>query len=243
MIELNFIIACFSAFLIGISKSGIKGIGILFVAIIALVYGAKNSTGIIMPLLIFGDVFAVIYYKRHTKWIYILKFLPWMILGVLIAVLIGKNIHESIFKILMAIIIILSVVLMWIWDSVNQKQIPTNWLFSSVIGTLAGITTMIGNLAGPFANIYFLAVKIPKNEFIGTSAWLFFLINIFKIPFHIISWKTINIDSFKISMTLIPMVLLGLLIGVKVVEKFNDESYRKLILFFTAIGGLAILIT
>ena len=132
---------------------------------------------------------------------------------------------------------------MWIWDSVNQKQIPTNLLFSSIIGTLAGITTMIGNLAGPFANIYFLAVKIPKNEFIGTSAWLFFLINIFKIPFHIISWKTINIESFKISMTLVPFVLLGLLIGVKVVEKFNDESYRKLILFFTAIGGLGILIT
>ena len=65
----------------------------------------------------------------------------------------------------------------------------------------------------------------------------------FKIPFHIISWKTINIESFKISMTLVPFVLLGLLIGVKVVEKFNDESYRKLILFFTAIGGLGILIT
>ena len=106
MFDLNFFIAASSGLLIGMSKAGIKGIGILFVTLIALVYGAKESTGIIMPLLILGDIFAVIYYKRHTKWIYILKFLPWMIFGVLVAVFIGKDIPESIFNILMAIIII-----------------------------------------------------------------------------------------------------------------------------------------
>ena len=243
MIESNYIIACFSAFLIGMSKSGIKGIGVLFVAIIAVVHGAKNSTGIIMPLLVFGDIFAVIYYKRHTKWIYILKFLPWMVFGVLVAVFIGRDIPESIFKILISIIIISSVFFMWIWDSINPKKIPTNWFFSLVIGKLAGITTMIGNLAGPFANLYFLALRIPKNEFIGTSAWLFFLINIFKVPFHIFSWKTINTESINITLTLMPVVLIGLLVGVKIVEKINNESYRKLILFFTAVSAFGILIT
>ena len=101
-----------------------------------------------------------------------------MIFGVLVAVFIGKDIPESIFKILMAIIIISSVFLMWVWDSMKYQKIPSHWSFSTIMGSLAGITTMIGNLAGPFANLYFLAVRIPKNEFIGTSAWLFFLINI-----------------------------------------------------------------
>ena len=101
---------------------------------------------------------------------------------------------------------------------------------------------MIGNLAGPFANLYFLAVRIPKNEFIGTSAWLFFLINIFKVPFHVLSWKTINFDSLNISLSLTPYVIIGLILGVKIVEKINNDSYRKLILFFTALGGLGILI-
>lgn len=242
MFDLNFFIAASSGLLIGMSKAGIKGIGILFVTLIALVYGAKESTGIIMPLLILGDIFAVIYYKRHTKWIYILKFLPWMIFGVLVAVFIGKDIPESIFKILMAIIIISSVFLMWVWDSMKYQKIPTHWSFSTIMGSLAGITTMIGNLAGPFANIYFLAVRIPKNEFIGTSAWLFFLINIFKVPFHVLSWKTINFDSLNISLSLTPYVIIGLILGVKIVEKINNDSYRKLILIFTALGGLGILI-
>ena len=88
----------------------------------------------------------------HTKWIYILKFLPWMIFGVLVAVFIGKDISESIFKILMAIIIISSVFLMWVWDSMKYQKIPSHWSFSTIMGSLAGITTMIGNLAGPFAN-------------------------------------------------------------------------------------------
>jgi len=240
-ITINYLFAGFAAFLIGLSKSGIKGIAILFVTILALVYGARNSTGIVMPLLIIGDIFAVLYYKRHTKWQYIIKFLPWMIIGVLIAVFSAKNIPESEFKIAMAIIIIISVLLMWFWEKKQNKKVPSHWTFASIMGVLGGFTTMVGNLAGSFANIYFLAVRLPKNEFIGTAAWLFFLINLFKLPFHFIIWKTINLGSLTKSLSLFPFLILGLILGVKIVEKIKNDSYRKLILFFTALGGLVIL--
>ena len=109
------------------------------------------------------------------------------------------------------------------------------------MGILAGFTTMVGNLAGAFTNIYFLAMRLPKNIFIGTAAWLFFVINSFKIPFHVWSWNTINKISIVKSLKLVPFVILGLLLGVFVVKKINDDGYRKLILFFTALGGIAIL--
>ena len=109
------------------------------------------------------------------------------------------------------------------------------------MGILAGFTTMVGNLAGAFTNIYFLAMRLPKNIFIGTAAWLFFVINSFKIPFHVWSWNTINKSSIVKSLELVPFVILGLLLGVFVVKKINDDGYRKLILFFTALGGIAIL--
>ncbi|NBS19834.1 MAG: sulfite exporter TauE/SafE family protein, partial [Flavobacteriia bacterium] len=96
--------------------------------------------------------------------------------------------------------------------------------------------------AGAFSNIYFLVIKLPKNEFIGTAAWLFFIINLFKVPFHIWSWGTINTSSFQISMSLIPAVLLGFGLGVVLVKKINNNSYRKLILLLTGLGGLAILL-
>jgi uncharacterized membrane protein YfcA len=211
---------------LGVSKSGLKGVAALIVTGFALVYDAKNSTGVLMPLLIVGDVFAVSYYKRHVQWSYIIKLLPWMVGGVLIGV-VG--------------IILFSVALMWYWENKKDKTIPSHWTFASSMGALAGFTTMVGNLAGAFSNIYFLAMRLPKNTFIGTAAWLFFIINSFKIPFHIWSWETINNSSILKSLELVPFVLLGLVSGVYIVKRIKDDSYRKLILIFTALGGIAIL--
>jgi len=237
----KFSVAAFCAFLLGVSKAGIKGIAALIVTGFALAFGAKASTGILMPLLLLGDIFAVSYYKGFVKWNYIIKLLPWMILGVLIGVIGGRLISEIIFKYSMAGIILFSVGQMYYWENRKNKKIPTHWSFGSSMGILAGFTTMVGNLAGAFTNIYFLAMRLPKNIFIGTAAWLFFVINSFKIPFHVWSWNTINKISIVKSLELVPFVILGLLLGVFVVKKINDDGYRKLILFFTALGGIAIL--
>ena len=90
-----------------------------------------------------------------------------------------------IFKKLMAIIIIGSVILMFLAENRKSTAVPKSKVFSWIMGFLAGFTTMIGNLAGPVANIYFLAIRFPKNEFIGTAAWLFFIINmVCNVLFH-----------------------------------------------------------
>ena len=241
-LSLDFIIALGAALLLGIAKSGIKGLAVLIVSGLALVYGAKESTGILMPLLICGDILAVIYYKRHVKWIYLSKLLPWMVLGVLVGVVLGKDLPEDLFKSGMAVIILISVVLMYYWERKIDRKIPNHGIFAPLMGIMAGFTTMVGNLAGAFSNIYFLAIKLPKNEFIGTAAWLFFIINLFKVPFHIWSWGTINQGSFQISLSLIPAVIAGFGLGVFLVKKINNDKYRKLILLLTGVGGLAILL-
>jgi len=240
-LSLAFTIALAASLLLGIAKSGIKGLAVLIVTGLALVYGAKESTGILMPLLICGDILAVIYYKRHVKWIYLIKLLPWMMLGVLVGVVLGKDLPEDLFKSGMAVIILISVVMMYYWELKKDRKVPTHWSFAALMGMMAGFTTMVGNLAGAFSNIYFLAIKLPKNEFIGTAAWLFFIINLFKIPFHIWSWGTINQVSFQISLSLIPAVIAGFGLGVFLVKKINDDKYRQLILLLTGLGGLAIL--
>ena len=160
-----------AVFLLGLSKSGIKGIGILIVVILAFVFGEKASTGILLPMLIVADIFAVTYYHRHAQWKYIKKLMPAMIIGVLVGVWIGNDISEGLFKKLMAIIIIGSVIILFYSENRKSSKIPTSRIFSGSAGFLAGFTTMIGNLAGPIANIYFLAIRLPKNEFIGTAAW------------------------------------------------------------------------
>ena len=233
-------IAFSAALLLGIAKSGIKGLAILIVTGLALVYGAKESTGILMPLLICGDILAVIYYKRHVKWVYLIKLLPWMVAGVLVGVVLGKDLPEDLFKSGMAVIILISVAMMYYWERKKDIKVPNHLSFAALMGMMAGFTTMVGNLAGVFSNIYFLAIKLPKNEFIGTAAWLFFIINLFKVPFHIWSWGTINLASFQISLSLIPAVILGFMFGVSIVKKIKNDRYRQLILLLTGLGGLTI---
>ncbi len=232
---------CFAVFLLGLSKSGIKGIGIIIVLILAFVFGEKASTGILLSMLVFADILAVIYYNRHAQWYYIKKLIPTMIIGVLVGVWVGNDISEVLFKQLMAVIIIVSVLIMMFSERRKSEAIPKSKLFANTAGFLAGFTTMIGNLAGPISNVYFLAVRLPKNEFIGTAAWLFFIINVFKLPFHVFVWGTITKESLVLNSALIPMVALGFFTGTAIVKLISNTNYRKFILVVTAIGGLIML--
>lgn len=238
---LQWVAIALAVFLLGLSKAGIKGIGIIIVVILAFVFGEKESTGVLLPMLISADILAVIYYNRHAQWKYIFKLLPMMIVGVLVGVWLGNDISELIFKRLMAIIIIGSVILMFLSEQRKSESVPKTKLFSWITGFLAGFTTMIGNLAGPVSNIYFLAMRFPKNEFIGTAAWLFFIINLFKLPFHFFVWKTVTPETLVLNSVMIPVVIAGFFVGVKIVKRISNLNYRRFILIVTAIGGVILL--
>lgn len=231
----------FAVFLLGISKSGIKGVSIIIVVILAFVFGEKASTGILLPMLICADILAVIHYNRHADWAIIKKLIPWIIVGVLVGVWVGNDISELIFKRLMAVIILASVLIMVYLEKRKSTNVPKNKLFSTGMGFLTGFATMIGNLAGPISNIYFLTMRFKKNEFIGTAAWLFFIINIMKLPFHIFIWETVSIESLVLNSVLIPAVLLGFLLGAYIVKLISNVNYRHFILIATAIGGVIML--
>jgi uncharacterized membrane protein YfcA len=237
----SWILATLAAFVIGLSKAGIKGIAVINVTFMALAFGAKESTGMVVPLLVLADVFAVIYYNRHTQWRYVFRLLPWMTLGVLIGVYVGKDLPESLFKIGMAIIILITVFMMYWWDRKKIKTVPRHWSFSSAIGVVAGITTMVGNLAGAFSNIYFLAMRLPKNHFIGTAAWLFLIVNIIKLPFHIFVWETISEETLILNLKLLPGILLGFFLGIKIIKLIKESFFRKMILVLTALGAVLIM--
>jgi uncharacterized membrane protein YfcA len=237
----SWILAFIASFVLGLNKSGIKGIAVIIITLMALSFGARASTGLVVPLFVVGDIFAVLYYNKHTQWKYIRRFLPWMMAGVVLGVILGNDLPEKTFKISMVIVILGSVVMMAWWDMRKSQTVPTHWGFAGFMGIMAGVTTMIGNLAGAFSNIFFLAMRIPKNEFIGTAAWLFFIINLFKLPFHIFVWETITLDTLITNAKLLPGVILGLFCGIRLVKIIKDQFYRKMILLLTALGALILL--
>lgn len=235
-------LALAAAVISGASKSGLKGPAILVVTIFALVFGGKASTGILLPLLICGDILAVQYYHRHAQGKYLWKLMPWMAAGIVLGAWLGKDLPEDIFKQAMAVIIIISLGVMYWFERFKEAPIPEHWTFAGAMGLIAGFATMVGNLAGAFSTIYFLAMRLPKNNFIGTVAWLFFITNLFKVPFHVFVWKTITWETLTINLLLAPGILLGFYIGVKLIKRIKEHHYRQLIILLTIVGALLILL-
>ncbi len=235
-------LALLSAFIIGLSKAGIKGIGVIAIPLMAIGFGMKSSTGLVLLILIAGDLFAITYYFRYVEWHYVKRLLPYVLLGVLLGVWIGDIVPEQTFKQILGWIILISVIFLFYWEFRKIKRVPTSGWFGAMMGLIVGFTTMVGNLAGPFADIYFLAMQLPKNRFIGTVAWLFFITNLFKLPFHIFVWGTINAEMALLNLWLLPGIVLGILIGVQLIKIIQEHQYRRLTLLLTAIGALFILI-
>lgn len=236
----NWILIIIASFVIGLAKAGLKGIDMMNVTIMAIVFGGKASTGIVLPLLCFADILAVIYYNRHAEWKHFWKLVPWMFVGILIGVYVGKDLEETIFRRVMAVIIILSIAIVVGMEFRKSVIMPQNKLFAASMGLVSGFTTMLGNLAGAFSNIYFLAMRMPKNNFIGTAAWVFLVVNLFKLPFQVFYWKNITGDTLKTDLYLLPALAAGFYLGVRIVSRIEDDSYRKVVIALTLVGAVFI---
>ena len=237
---INIILIFTGAFILGLAKAGLKGIDMLNVTIMALVFGGKASTGVVLPLLCAADIAAVVYYHRHAQWKHFWKLLPWMAAGILIGVYAGKDMNEILFRKIMAVIIVITIVIMLVMELKKNKNISAHPLFAASTGVAAGFTTMLGNLAGAFANVYFLAMRMPKNDFIGTAAWVFLVINLFKLPFQIFFWKNITVHSLQTDLLLLPALAIGFVCGIKIVRYIKDDNYRKLVMLLTVAGAVVI---
>jgi uncharacterized protein len=236
----NWLLIALAAFIIGLSKAGLKGIDMLNVTLMAIVFGGKASTGIVLPLLCSADIMAVVYYHRHAQWPLFWKLIPWMMAGILVGVFTGKDLNEILFRKIMAIIIILAVIVMVTMELRKTTAIPSNIFFTATMGLISGFTTMLGNLAGAFSNVYFLAMQLTKNDFIGTAAWVFLSMNFFKLPFQVFYWKNITPATLSTDILLLPALIIGFWAGLKIVARIKDDSYRKLVIVLTLIGAVFI---
>ena len=235
---MQWLIVLLCALLVGMAKTGLSGVGLMVVPILASVFGGRPSVGLLLPILVFADVFAVSYYNRHAEWKYILRLLPWALIGVGAGVLVGQVISDIVFNRLLAVVILTGIVLMILQDMRKKASIPDYWWFAMGLGLLGGFSTMIGNAAGPILALYLLSMRLPKNIYIGTGAWFFFIVNVFKVPFHVGIWKTITVQSLLFDVLMIPAIALGALLGIWLVKFFPEKAYRIFIIATTLFSAL-----
>lgn len=231
------------AMLVGMSKVGVPGVSMFVVPTLAIIFGGKASTGILLPMLMMADLFGVGYYHRHAEWKYLVKLLPWAFVGVGIALWVGEVVNDEWFKNIIAILVFLCIGLMiWKDRKKDANLFPDTWWFAASMGILGGFATMIGNVAGPIFAIYLLAMHLPKNNFIGTTAWFFLIINYSKFPLHVFVWKTINWHTLTLDILMLPGIALGAVLGIWLVKKLSDKFYRAFVIIATALSAFLLLI-
>jgi len=231
-----------AAFGIGITKSGFSGVSMVHVILFAHVFGARESTGIVLPMLIAGDIFAMTVYGKHANWKYVRRMFGPAMIGVVAGWLLMFRLDEKYYRPLIGTIILGLTVLqiIRIWKEEWLADVPHARWFAWSMGILVGLTTMLANAAGPVFGLYLLAIGLPKMEFVGTAAWFFLLLNISKIPF---SWSLglIRLDTLALNAALMPLIGLGLWIGTMVVRRIPQKLFDSLILIFTGVAALRML--
>lgn len=243
-------LALLGGLLVGLSKTGIAGLGGFAVAIFANLIPARESTGVILPLLICADVVAVLAYRRHAVWSHLWKLFPWVVPGILIGYVTMKHLDSLEIKRIIGLTLVVIVVI-HLWrnrggraaspsprhvDS-TAEGVSHGWWFAALTGLFAGFTTMVANAAGPIMILYLLAVRLPKMEFLGTGAWYFLLLNTFKVPFSL-HLDLINPSSLRLDLYLIPAVLLGAFSGRAVIGRINQLWFERLAFVLTLLAGI-----
>jgi uncharacterized membrane protein YfcA len=230
------------AFAIGLNKGGLNGLGILPVLLFAVVFPPRQSTGYVLPLLIVGDICAVVAYRRVVIWKVFWTLLPPGVIGVLLGFFLMGIIPASVFGPLIGWLILALIALQFTRGTLGEKvdHIFESRGFGMTMGVLAGITTMIANAAGPVATLYFLSVGLPKWNLIGTSAWFFFVINLTKVPLSA-SLGLTNAYSLTLAAVLAPLAITGFFAGRKLAAIMPQKIFERFLLICTAIGALRLI--
>jgi hypothetical protein len=232
--------AALAALIVGVSKSGIGGLGMLAVVIFAQILPAKQATGLVLPLLCFGDIVGATVYWRHAGWAHIRRLFPWTAAGVVAGYVALDWIDDRQAKVLIGIIVVALVGMQIVRRWVFGHEAEHGAWFAPTIGVLTGFTTLVANAAGPLIAVYFLAMQLPKMDWVGTGAVFFLLLNLFKVPF-MLHLGLINGSSFLLNLALAPFVFGGVWAGRKFVMRVDQRTFENLALALSLIAGLKLL--
>lgn len=231
------------AVMVGVTKSGVPGLGILVVPLMAMAMPARLSTGVLLPMLLVGDVFAVCYYHRHAVWSHVIRLMPWALAGIVIGYFaMGRLSDRSLRPIIGGVILALLVLNQLRMRGRSDLSVPSHWSFGAILGFLAGVTTMMANAAGPIMVIYLLAMRLPKTEFIGTGAWYFLVLNAVKVPFSM-HLGLISAATLKFNLLLAPLIVVGAFAGLWIAKRIPEKTFHRLVVVLTTLAALNLLIS
>lgn len=244
MTSVAMILATLAAFLVGFSKTGVVGMGILIVPLMATAFPGKESVGALLPMLIFADLFAVAWYRRHARWRLLLALLPWVLPGLAAGYVTLRFLSADSLPPFLGGMVLVLITLNWLksrYAERLQQRLPRSWWFAAVMGCLAGFATMVGNVAGPVMSVYLISMGLKKREFMGTGAWYYLIVNGIKAPLNV-SLGLITARSLAFNARMAPVIAVGAILGILVFKRIPQAWFNRVILLFAAAAAARLLL-
>ncbi|MEU0117073.1 sulfite exporter TauE/SafE family protein [Streptomyces bobili] len=244
----EFAVLAAAALLVGFSKTAVSGANTVSLAIFAAVLPARASTGVLLPILIAGDVLAVLTYRRHAHWPTLWRLFPAVAAGVVVGTLFLMWADDAAVRTSIgAILLFMTGVTLWRRRTAEKAGDPdavvtrTGRLKARSYGVLGGFTTMVANAGGPVMSMYLLSAGFRKLGFLGTSAFFFLIVNVSKVPFSV-GLGLIDGTSLLLDAALVAFVVPGALLGRWAVHHINQRLFERLVIVATVVGGVQLLV-
>ena len=228
--------------MVGTTKTGMPGLGILIVPLMALVLPTRQSTGILLGILILADLFAITYHRRNARWGHVLRLLPAAFAGIVAGYFGLKFVNDRQLKPIIGGIVLVMLAVNYWRNRAKGEDVPisTQWWFAVSLGFMAGVTTMMANAAGPVMIIYLLAMRLPKVEFVGTSAWFFFVVNWLKVPFSA-NLNLMTAESVKLNLMMLPFIAIGAFAGIFLLKRIPQKAFNVIVQILAAAAAIKLL--
>ncbi|MCP5518879.1 MAG: sulfite exporter TauE/SafE family protein [Verrucomicrobiales bacterium] len=253
------LVAVAAALFIGISKAGFGGgLGMLTTPLCVLAFGAKDAIGILLPLLCAGDLFSLVHYWGKWKVENLKYLLPGVVLGVVIGIwLIARFANRGSSRELNLVIGLLAVafVAFQVFKSAifrAEGEFEPNHRIGLPFGLGTGITSTFAHGAGPVVSMFLIPQNLSKTLFVGTNVLIFTWVNWIKVPFFCldqsvlnVAWlpaeSLINLRTLKTSALLLPLVPLGVWMGVRLNRRFSETWFTRFIFLSLFLAGLQLI--
>lgn len=236
-------VALAAATCVGMAKTGFGGLGIVSVLLFAQLFPAKESTGALLPLMIFGDLIGVSIYRRHASWVELGRLLPATFAGIFCGWLVMPRIPDGSFGMFLGWFILGLMAL-----TILQRRFPKVLLTAAehpLLGLFAGwstgVATMLANAAGAITAFYFLARRMDKLTFVGTAAWFFLVVNLSKVPFSA-QLGLMTTESLKFDLVLLPAVAAGGALGRFLLRKVPQRPFEWITIGMATAAALRLIL-
>ena len=244
MTAFQLVILAVSALLVGVNKSGIPGLGMLPVILLAVAFELNPgfATGVMLLMICAGDIFAVSYYRRNADWKIVVRLLPYTMLGLALGFVTLRYLNrpEHLRILIGWIILLLAAVHLVRVAFFKHAAVPSHWAFSAVVGLAAGFTTQVANAAGPVMALYLLSMKLPKDRYVGTCAWFFMIMNWTKLPIFCFEGR-VTAASLHAVLPMLPLILIGAFLGVLFVKRAPQRFFEVVVEIIVIVSAVKLL--